>query len=178
MSEGAPENNNGGGEIEPVEPPEGQNPAELPKWARDALSKANKEAASYRKKAQEAEPILKKYKESEDAKKSETERLTATLTAAEERAKTAELKHLKLEIGLAKGLTAAQCKRLTGETQEELEADADDLIEAFGGSKSKDDKGKNLSGRPREKLRGGGDPEDEPEETDPRKLAAKIPRLY
>lgn len=177
MTEGAPEITTGG-EGEPGnEPPAGQDPSELPKWARDALSKANKEAASYRKKAQEAEPILKKYQESEDAKKSETERLTANLTAAEERAKSAELKHLKLEIGLAKGLTAAQCKRLTGETQEELEADADDLIEAFGGSKSKDDKGK-LSGRPREKLRGGGDPEDEPEETDPRKLAAKIPRLY
>lgn len=43
------------------------------------------------------------------------------------------LENLKLQIALEKGLSAKQVKRLVGSTREELEADADEILEEFGG---------------------------------------------
>lgn len=43
----------------------------------------------------------------------------------------AELKALKYEVALDKGLTKVQAVRLVGTTQEELEADADELVKLF-----------------------------------------------
>ncbi len=79
----------------------------------------------------------------------------------------------------AKGLTAAQAKRLAGATREELEADAEEILEAFPVSTSTDDssKGRPPSRQPKPELRGGGDPTEEPVETDPAKLAANVPRF-
>jgi hypothetical protein len=45
----------------------------------------------------------------------------------------------RLEVAMEKGLTPAQAKRLQGENKEELEADADEILELFGQSKSSDD---------------------------------------
>jgi hypothetical protein len=39
---------------------------------------------------------------------------------------------LRITVGIDKGLTPAQAKRLQGKTQEELEADADEILETFG----------------------------------------------
>lgn len=130
-----------------------------------ALKKANKEAEESRR----------KLKEIEDRDKSESEKLTDRLTAAEQRATEAESRALRMEVAAAKGLTAGQAKRLVGTTKEELEADADELLTDFApkGGDTKPPPG----GRPKEQLRGGGDPTEEPEETDPRKLADLVPRL-
>jgi hypothetical protein len=81
---------------------------------------------------------------------------------------------LRAEVAAAKGLTPAQATRLDGATREELEADADELLSAFAG-KGKDDTS-GLRRRPTEKLRPGAVPGAEPEETDPTKLAAMVPR--
>jgi predicted RNase H-like nuclease (RuvC/YqgF family) len=43
---------------------------------------------------------------------------------------------LRLRVALKKGLSETQAKRLVGKTEEELEADADDLLASFGGSGS------------------------------------------
>lgn len=51
--------------------------------------------------------------------------------AAEQRAAKAEAEALKLSVAFAKGLTPAQAKRLVGTSREELEADADDILEHF-----------------------------------------------
>jgi hypothetical protein len=51
-----------------------------------------------------------------------------TRTAEEDR-----LARWRAEVAADKKLTAAQARRLTGTTKEELESDADDLLEAFGG---------------------------------------------
>lgn len=103
--------------------------------------------------------------ESDDAK-SKREREEA-IAAAE---KKGSLAALKLEVALdIDGITPAQAKRLakrlTGETQEELEADAKAIAEDFGlgkkdESKDDDDKGddKVVPGRPRA-PRAAGDPE-------------------
>jgi hypothetical protein len=49
--------------------------------------------------------------------------------------KTAEQRALRAEVANAKGLTPTQAKRLVGETREELEADADELLADIGAAK-------------------------------------------
>jgi len=88
----------------------------------------------------EAEKWKRFAREWEDRAKSKVD--ADALKAAEARAEAAEgkvadltAKALRADVARAKGLTDAQAKRLTGTTREELEADADDLLEAFGGKK-------------------------------------------
>lgn len=143
-------------------------PDELPTDhpARKALARANKEAADLRK----------KVKDFEDANKSEVEKATSTATEATKRAEEAELKALRLEVGIEKGLTPAQSRRLVGSNREELESDADELLESFGAGDA-DGKKRPPAKKPAARLRGGEDPEEEAEELDPRKLAANHPRF-
>lgn len=54
------------------------------------------------------------------------------LAEAENAAKTAQGNLDRLTVGIEKGLTPAQAKRLQGSTIKELEADADELLETFG----------------------------------------------
>lgn len=117
-----------------------------------------------------------------DTSKSDLQKLTDRVTAAEKRAADAEAKQLRAEVASAKGLSAAQAKRLTGTSKEELEADADELLEAFGGKKDakpegedgkdgkpegagKQDEGPGIFGRPKERLTPGAAPDTEPEKT-------------
>lgn len=141
-----------------------------------AKSALAKERAARRQAEKDLADLRTRLKDVEDKDKSEVERLreqVAGLTKdRDEHARTA----LRLEVAAAKGLTPSQAKRLVGSTVEELEADAEELVAAFapkGGNEDKSTPG----GRPKERLRGGGDPTEEPEETDPRKLAALIPRV-
>jgi hypothetical protein len=62
------------------------------------------------------------------------------------------------EVATEKKLTPAQATRLQGSTKEELEQDADDLLEAFGGSKP------TTTSRPTERLHSGTTGDDEPAE--------------
>lgn len=174
-------------------PPEGTTttPAEgnlddLPAWARDAISKANKEAAGYRTKVRELEPLANKAKEQEEAAKSETERLNERIAAAEQRAQEAEQRATRLEVAIGKALPESDARRITtaakrlvGSTKEELEADADDLLSSFTATTPGDDGDERRpASRPTERLRGGGDPtETEPVELDPKKLAEAVPRF-
>lgn len=137
---------------------------------RQALAAARKDAAKYRTKAKELEPLAAKAQELEDAGRSDTEKLTERLTDAESRAAAAEQRALRLEVAAEKGLTPTQAKRLVGATRDELEADADDLVASFTGPEP------DPSRPPRERLRPGAVPEAEPEEMDPRKLAAQVRR--
>ena len=84
----------------------------------EARAKANAEAAS-------------KLQQFEDRDKTEAQRLTERAEAAERRAVEVEGRALRLEVAAEKGLTPAQAKRLVGETREQLEADADELLETF-----------------------------------------------
>lgn len=70
----------------------------------------------------------------------------------------------RIKFGHQYGLPDDIADRLQGDTAEEIEADAKKLAAHFGTSAGLG--------------RGGLDPTDEPEEVDPRKLAAKIPRLH
>lgn len=80
-----------------------------------------------------------RLQEIEDASKTEQQRATEALSAAEKRAGEAEATALRFEIAFEKGLTPAQAKRLVGSTREELEADADDLKATFAPASNADD---------------------------------------
>lgn len=150
--------------------------AEAAKWKamarkHEAQAKANAEAA-------------RKLAEVEDAKKTETERATEKATEAEQRAAAAESRALQIEVAMDKapdGMSLAQvrklAKRLTGATREELEADADELFADFAPPAGDGDQD-GARRRPTERLRPGATPGTEPDETDPDKLAAKVPRMY
>lgn len=121
-------------------------------------------ARKHETQAKENAGAATKLKELEDADKSEIDKLKEAAATEKRRADEAEARALRLEIAGEKGLTAAQAKRLVGSTREELEADADELLEAFG-SKSAADEGKNGKSdksdkpdarrRPTESLRSG-----------------------
>lgn len=132
------------------------------------------EAAKYRREARDAQARAKEF---EDQNKTESEKAIERAAEADKAAAAANSEASRLRVALIKGLTEEQAKRLVGDTVEELEADADSLIQLFGGQNDDQD-GPNLSGTPRERLRPGAVPAAEPEETDPAKLAALVPKMY
>jgi hypothetical protein len=140
--------------------------AEAAKWK--SLSR------KWEKQAKDNGEAAKKLKEIEDAQKSESERNAEKLTALERSAQEATLEAARLRVAIKKGLTETQAKRLVGKTEEELEADADELLSSFKPSDSKDDSTKDR--RPKERLKPGATPSSEPDEMDPRKLAAQVPQ--
>jgi len=128
---------------------------------RAARREAEKQRKELEARLKELEPLAAKAKRLEEASKSEAEKLSEKLSAAETRAAEAEQRLLRAEVAAEKGLTAKQARRLVGTTREELEADADDLLAVFGASKDPeaDGAGKPKTSRtPPEKLRPGGMP--------------------
>ena len=95
------------------------------------VSKANKEAATYRTKLREAEKELAQYRKDASAKADADKSEAEKRTAAETRAADADRRALRLEVAFDKGLTPGQAKRLVGSTREELEADADEVKRDF-----------------------------------------------
>lgn len=117
--------------------------------------------------------LAAKVKEHDDASKSEQEKATETAQAAQQQADAATREAARLRIALKKGLTETQAKRLVGDTEEDLEKDADDLLESF---KTDDDDGDAARRTPKPRLRTGAASSSEPDETDPEKLAEQVPR--
>jgi len=83
----------------------------------------------------------------------------------------AELRDLRFEIGLARGLTAKQARKLEGATREELEADADETF----GKPGDDDGDEQPRVRPRS-LHNHGDPDGTSTGWDQQKALDSIPR--
>ncbi|MBQ1165529.1 hypothetical protein KBZ21_46900, partial [Streptomyces sp. A73] len=65
---------------------------------RREIEKLRKEAAKYRTTAKELEPLAQKAREAEDAQKSEAERLSGQLTAAEERIAAFQQRAVRAEV--------------------------------------------------------------------------------
>jgi hypothetical protein len=118
-----------------------------------------------------------KVKEFEDAQKTEQQKAEEARLEAQHTASTATLEAARLRVALKKGLTEIQAKRLVGDTEEQLEADADELLASFT-TDDDDNGGQGPTRRPTERLRTGAAPSSQPEETDPAKLAAMVPRRY
>ncbi|MCD0450774.1 DUF4355 domain-containing protein [Actinocorallia sp. API 0066] len=153
--------------------------ADLDRLIAERLKREREKYADYDELKQRAQAA----DQAADSSKTELQKLTARVEAAEKKAAASELKALKSEIAQAKGLTPSQARRLQGSTREELEADADDLLEAFGGSKKDEPKDTDKEtegdgkkdepderteaspfGRPKERLVPGAAPEAKPEE--------------
>lgn len=135
--------------------------AQVEKWR--ALARKHEARA---KKGLQAEQRLA---ELENASKTELERAQEAARTWQQRAESAELQVLRLTVAARKGLTAGQAKRLQGTTEEELEQDADELLAMV-----QDSAPTTPDRAPRPRLRPGvplGPPE-----TDPAKLAERVPR--
>ena len=124
---------------------------EVAKWRamsrkHEAQAKTNADAA-------------KKLATMEDADKSEVQKLTDKATLSDKAAVDAKHELARLRVAMRKNLTEAQAKRLIGTTEEELEADADELLASFA---TKDAEGGDKpSTRPKEKMRSGSTNADE-----------------
>lgn len=176
-----------GPDLEPTAPakpgPDKDWQVEAEKWK--SLARKHEKAVA------DLRPLADKAKELEDAGKSEIERLTEQLAHAQRSASDAEARALRYEVAAQHKLTPAQARWLQGANREELEANVAELLEAFSPALSPasdkagdDDKGPepdrdpNPRRRPQERLRPGAvpDADTEPVETDPKKLAAMVPR--
>jgi len=104
--------------------------------------------------AKENAAAATRLKEIEDNAKSEGQKTDEAKRAAEERAAHAEHELVKLRVAMRKGLTDVQAKRLVGNTEEELEADADELLTSFV-KKDDDESGAGVTRRPRAALKPG-----------------------
>lgn len=176
------------GEDAPTEDPPPESNTDWEAESKRLKALLNKET-DYRKrndaKVRELEPLAKRAKELEDAGKSDMERLTSELQGHTVRADKAEQELMRLRVAVRKGLTEVQARRLVGSSEEELEADADDLMASFRPATPEPEpepepRSDNSRRRPQERLRPGAvpDADTEPEETDPRKLAAMVPRRF
>lgn len=95
------------------------------------IAKANKEAATYRSRLREAEKELAQHRKAAEEKAAADKTEAERRADAEARAAAAEQRALRLEVAAEKGLTPAQAKRLVGDTREQLEADADEILTTF-----------------------------------------------
>lgn len=157
-------------------------PSKLGDAGKRALDAMKRERNNARKELNDLKAQLKKY---QDKDKTETERLAEAREEATTRAAKAEESFRALSIAMDRAPAHATlkhvrmvAKRIRGESEDELETDADELFEMLvPAPKEKDEPTpRKVAGKPRERLRGGGDPEEEPEESDPRKLADMIRR--
>lgn len=147
--------------------------ADVDRIVQDRLAQEKKKYADY----DDLKAKAARADEQAASSKTDLEKLTEQIDGLKKAQAEADQKALRAEVAMAKGLTAAQAKRLAGTTKEELEADADEILEAFPVNTGEPSKPAPPSRQPRPALAGGGDPTEEPVETDPTKLAASVPRL-
>jgi hypothetical protein len=168
-----------------TEPGKGDDPkapaenAEAEKWK--AL------ARKHEKQAKENADAARELAALKEGEKTDLQKATDTAAEAEKRAVEAEKKVARLTVALRKGLTETQSKRLIGDTEEDLEKDADELLADFKGEETDGDEAETEPGkgerkeprrRPKERLKPGSTPSSEPEETDPAALAEAVPRRW
>jgi len=132
-------------------------PVESEKDWRVEAEKWKEYARTWEQRAKENRDALDKLRQMTSAGDSELADLRKRVESAEKRAEELEVKALRAEVAAAKGLTEAQAKRLRGSTREELLADAEDLLAAFGKA---DEEPEDDRRPPKENLRPGASNED------------------
>ena len=156
-----------------------EKPREAEKDSRNWQADAERWKSLSRKHENAAKQNAAKLKKYEDANKSESERLQEERDSHKTRAEKAESQLRRREIAeehAPEHATLAQikavAKRLHGDDDDAMEADARELFELIAPEPAKP----KTTTRPKERLRGGGAPdEDDPDDTDdPRKLADLI----
>lgn len=132
---------------------------DLPPWAQKLVRRTRDEAKRYRTQVRELEPLAQQARDAAEADKTELQRALEAQAAAEAARDDATAQLARTQVALSKGLTAAQAKRLQGSTVEELEADADELLELLAPAAPAPDDRPDARRRPVERLRGGTQPD-------------------
>lgn len=155
-----------------------------------ALRRERKARRDAERRAKANAAKAEKLDELEDEQRGDVEKLERKLAELERERDAAQGELMRLEVAVEKGLTPRQAKRLSGATRDELEDDADELLEDFGGKGAKpdddDDQGDDQGDaddssdrddtsrrRPREQLKPGGKPDVEPA-ADTDKIAERV----
>ena len=112
-----------------TEAPAQEQPTEQPK-AEETDWKA--EARKWEQRAKENRTAAEKLAELEESQKSESQKLADRAEKAERELEATRTAALRSQVALEKGLTQSQAKRLVGDSREELEADADELLKDLG----------------------------------------------
>lgn len=132
----------------------------------DEVEKWRTLARKHEKRAKELEPLAAKLAELDEKQKTDEQRLVERAEKAEGQLPTLQAENLRLRVAIAKNLPADLVDRLRGDTQDELTADADKLLELVGDGKPPTPKPDRTQGAKGEAA----------EETDPAKLAAMVSR--
>lgn len=102
-------------------------PEDLPQWARDAITKANKEAASYRTQVAELKPQADQFRALEEASKTEAQRLADATAAAQRDAETARADATRYKVAATFGISADHFDLLGTGSEEEITARAEKI---------------------------------------------------
>lgn len=132
-------------EEQTTETTEEETPEELGEKGKKALSAERRRATLAEKALKEAQA---KLKEIEDAGKSETDKLREEAATAKREAEDAKRTVLRSEVGAAKELPRDLWSRIQGDTQEDMEADADRLLAVIKPGKPSGDAGGGSRGKP------------------------------
>lgn len=100
----------------------------------------------------------KRLAEIEEAQKTAEQKAADKAAEAAAQAAKAQREADVLRVAMRKGLTETQAKRLQGESLEELEADADELLASFARAEEPSDDKPEPSSRPKESLKSGSIP--------------------
>lgn len=174
-------------ETDPPAPDPSSEPPEQPAGAGGEPSDQAKEVEKWKSLARKHERDAKsnadarrRLTEIEDADKSDLEKANARIASLEGELGQERASRMRAEVAARKGLTADQAKRLQGTTEDELEADADELVRAFKPEQQQETPPNGGGGGrpPVPKLKPGAVPGAGAVETDPRKLAEQIPRSF
>jgi len=124
----APEQSNDGGNNSGFTPPATQD--ELNRIVAERVARERGKYADYN----DLKAKAAKFDEIDAQSKSEVEKATEKAAATERERDQAQARLNRLEVALEKGLSPSQAKRLVGDTREELEADAGELLKDLGDS--------------------------------------------
>jgi hypothetical protein len=131
----------------------------------DYVKKLRNESAKYRTQAKDLAEKARAYDELQEAQKTEAQKQAEALEAATRERDTLRTEMLRLKVAQAKNLPAGLVDRLRGDTEEDMLADADALLEGVRGvSKPK----------PSAEQTGAGVVGEAEAETDPATLAARV----
>lgn len=138
-----------------------QSVEDLPQWARDAITKANREAASYRTKVKELEPQAALAAQLEEASKSEAQRLQEAAEASRRDAEAAKADALRYRLAAKHGIPEEDFDLLGSGTEEQIEARAQRIASYRAATATPPP-----AGRTTERLRPGASPTDPQSEDD------------
>lgn len=140
------------------EPTVEQNQNDLPQWARDAITKANKEAANYRTQVNELKPKAEQFTALEEASKTEAQRLAEAAEAAKRDAESARAEAIRYKAAATHGISADHFDLLGSGTEEEITARAEKLSSLLAAQVAATQAAPPPASRPVEQMRPGATP--------------------